>query len=157
VEANVTTQLASNKDFLAGLLFLFIGGIGLYAALSYPFGTFVNMGPGFFPRILSVILIAFGIVTTIRGLGSGQKVQGAWGWFPLALLTAALLLFGWLMEHLGLIPALVVLFFVSAYAGHEFKVKEVVVLTAIMCVFATAVFVWGLGLPYPLFALEFGE
>lgn len=148
-------QLADNKDFLSGLLFIFIGGIGFYIALSYPFGDVLRMGPGFFPRILSIILIAFGVVTMIRGVRSGQKVQGAWGWFPLALLTAALILFGWLMEHAGMIPALIVLFFVTAYAGHEFKVKEVLILTAIMCLFATAVFVWGLGLPYPLFA--FGE
>ena len=149
------TALSQNKDFLAGLLFIFIGGAALYVAFSYPFGTVLRMGPGFFPRILSLILIGFGVITLVRGLRTGQRVQGKWGWFPLALLTASLILFGWLMEHFGMIPALVALFFTSAYAGHEFKLKEVLVLTVIMCLFATAVFVWGLGLPYPL--LAFGK
>jgi hypothetical protein len=144
------TALSQNKDFLAGLLFIFIGGAALYVALSYPFGTVLRMGPGFFPRILSLILIGFGVITLVRGLRTGQRVQGKWGWFPLALLTASLILFGWLMEHFGMIPALVALFLTSAYAGHEFKLKEVLILTVVMCVFATAVFVWGLGLPYPL-------
>jgi hypothetical protein len=151
----MNAQMLENKDFLAGLLFVFIGGVGLYVGMSYSFGDFQRMGPGFFPRILSAVLIGFGVVTMARGLKSREKVQGKWGWLPLALLTAALIAFGWLMEHLGLIPALVALFFVSAYAGHEFRVKEVAILTVVMCIFATAVFVWGLGLPYSLFG--FGE
>jgi len=45
---------------------------------------------------------------------------------------------------------LVALFFIGAFAGHEFKWKEVTLLTIIMTIFAIAVFVMGLGLPYPL-------
>lgn len=147
----MSTQLTENKDFLAGLLFAFIGGVGLYVGMGYAFGSFERMGPGFFPRILSAVLIGFGIVTMARGLRSKAKVAGKWGWFPLILLTAALIAFGWLMEHAGMIPALVALFFLSAYAGHEFKLKEVTILTVVMSLLAAGVFVWGLGLPYSLF------
>jgi len=45
----------------------------------------------------------------------------------------------------------VAMFYISALAGHEFKVKEVTILTVVMCIFAWAVFVYGLGLPYQLF------
>jgi phosphoglycerol transferase MdoB-like AlkP superfamily enzyme len=145
------TPLQQNRDFLAGMLFLLIGGIGFYMALSYPFGTLEKMGPGYFPRVLSGVLIAFGIVTLVRGLKSGEKVQGSWGWLPLAMLTASLLAFGFLMEHVGLIPALVVMLFTSAYAGKEAKFLEILALTVIMCIAATAIFIWGLKLPYPLF------
>ena len=144
------TPLHQNRDFLAGMLFLLIGGIGFYVALSYPFGTLQKMGPGYFPRVLSVILIAFGLVTLVKGLRSGERVRGSWGWFPLLMLTIALLAFGFLMEHVGLIPALVVLFFTAAYAGKEAKFTEVLGLTVVMCIAATAIFIWGLKLPYPL-------
>ena len=150
------TRLASNRDFLAGLMFVAIGGGGFAVALSYPFGTVQQMGPGFFPRLLGVILVAFGLVTVVRGLRSGIPVEGGWGWFPLAMLSAALVAFGWLMERVGLVPALVVLLVVSARAGREFQWAEVLVLTAAMCLLAVAIFIWGLGLPYPLFAFEFG-
>jgi hypothetical protein len=146
------TPLRHNRDFLAGLLFLTIGGIGFYVALSYSFGTVTRMGPGYFPRVLSGILIAFGLVTMIRGLRSGARVAGGWGWFPLAMLTAALASFGFLMEHVGMIPALVVMFFSAAYAGKEARFIEVLALTAVMCLAATAIFIWGLKLPYALFA-----
>jgi Tripartite tricarboxylate transporter TctB family len=147
------TDLLQNRDFLAGLLFICIGAGSLFMALSYPFGDLQRMGPGFFPRVLGGILIVFGVVTLVRGLKSGEPVLGGWAWFPLAMLTAALVSFGWLMEHVGMLPALVVMFFVSAYAGREFRFLEVMILTVIMCVAATAIFVWGLKLPYELFAI----
>ena len=54
------------------------------------------------------------------------------------------------MDRLGFIPALISMFFVAAYAGHEFRWKEVIVLTLIMVLFAIGVFIYALGLPYPL-------
>jgi hypothetical protein len=58
--------------------------------------------------------------------------------------------FGWTMEHLGLIPALIAMFTLAAFGGHEFNWKEVLILTIVMSSFAVVVFVYLLGLPYPL-------
>ena len=149
--------LLENRDFLAGMLFVAFGAGGFFVALSYPFGSVQQMGPGFFPRALGVILTAFGAVTVIRGLRSGARVEGGWGWFPLAMLTVSIVAFGWLMEHVGMIPSLVVLVVASAYAGKEFRWGEVLVLSGVMSLIATVIFIWGLGLPYPLFAFEFGR
>jgi hypothetical protein len=151
------TPLLDNKDFLAGLLFFGIGAGAFITALSYPFGTLQSMGPGYFPRILSAVLMVFGVITLVRGLKSGDPVQGSWGWFPLLMLTLALASFGFLIEHVGMIPALVAMFFLAARAGPEFKFTEVLVLTVIMSIAATAIFVWGLKLPYPLFAMPGGH
>ncbi len=151
------TGLLENRDFLAGLMFAAIGAGGFWIALAYPFGNLQQMGPGFFPRALGVILMGFGAVTMIRGLRSGTRVEDGWGWFPLAMLTVAIVAFGWLMERVGLVPSLVVLVFASAYAGKEFRWGEVAILSVVMCAMAVAIFIWGLGLPYPLFAFEFGR
>ncbi len=151
------TGLLDNRDFLAGALFVAIGAGGFGIALAYPFGTLQQMGPGFFPRVLGVILVAFGIVTIVRGLRSGERVEGSWGWFPLAMLTVSIVAFGWLMERVGLVPSLAVLVVASAFAGREFRWREVVVLAGVLCLLAVAIFIWGLGLPYPLFAFEFGR
>lgn len=141
----------TNKDFWSGLLLLGFGVAGFYMALDYPFGSALRMGPGYFPRVLAGIMIAFGLFVMIRGIQSGEKVRGVWGWKPLAYITVSLVLFGWIMDRFGMIPALLVMFFVSALGGHEFKFKEVAILTVAMSVFAVAVFVYGLGLPYRLF------
>lgn len=152
----MNTKFHHNRDALAGLLFMALGAIGFVVALSYPFGSLEEMGPGFFPRVLGVILIGFGIVTLIKGLRSGEQVEGAWAWLPLLLLSVALIAFGWLMEHFGLLPALVFLIVTSALAGKEFRWKETAVLTVVLCLMALAIFVWGLGLPYSLFSFEPG-
>lgn len=151
------TALAANRDFLAGLLFLAIGAGGFALALSYPYGSVQQMGPGFFPRSLGVILAGFGVVTMIRGLRSGERVQGEWGWFPLAALSASMVAFGWLMEHVGLVPSVAVLTMTSAYAGREFRWGEAALLAVAMSLIAVAIFIWGLGLPYELFAFDFGR
>jgi len=147
----VKVNLQNNKDFLAGLLMIVIGGIAFYMALDYPFGSALRMGPGYFPRVLAGIFIAFGIYVGLRGLRTKEKVEGVWGWKALALITVAFAAFGWLMDRIGLIPSLVLLFFVSALAGHEFRLKEVIILATVMTLFAYGVFIYGLGLPYRLF------
>lgn len=141
----------TNKDFWAGLLLLGFGVTGFYMALDYPFGSALRMGPGYFPRVLAGIIIAFGLFVMIRGIRSGEKVKGVWGWKPLAFITVSLVLFGWIMDRFGLIPALVAMFFACTLGGHEFKFKEVAILTVAMSAFAVGVFVYGLGLPYRLF------
>ena len=143
-------ELRNNKDFLAGLLLLGIGAGGFFMALDYPFGSALRMGPGYFPRVLAGVLMAFGVFILVRSLLTAEKVKGRWGWKPLAFITVALVAFGWTMDKLGFIPALVVMFIVSALAGHEFRWKEVAILTVVMSVFAVSVFVYGLGLPYQL-------
>jgi hypothetical protein len=108
------------------------------------------MGPGDFPRVLATIIIIFGVITMLRGLRRPEPVKNVWGWRALAWITLSLAVFGWLMDRFGMIPALVAMFFFSAYAGQEFKWKEVTILTVVMTLFAIGVFIIGLGLPYPL-------
>jgi hypothetical protein len=54
------------------------------------------------------------------------------------------------MTHAGFIPAMVVLIVGSAAAGSEFRFLEVLLFAIGLTALAVAVFVYGLGLPYPL-------
>ena len=141
----------AGKDFLAGLLFALIGGGAVFVARGYAFGSAARMGPGYFPTVLGGILLLFGAFLIWRGVRRPEPVAGRWGWRPLALVTLAMLLFGFFVTRLGLIPALVVMFCVCAPAGREFRWKEVLVLAAVMNLFAVALFVYFLKLPYRLF------
>jgi len=145
-------DLRNNKDFLAGLLFVAIGLAAVTVARDYPFGTAMRMGSGYFPTVLGGILVLLGAWVMGRGVRSGEKVKGEWGWKPLALIALAIVLFGFLMARLGLIPALVAVLFASAAAGREFRFKEVFVLTVVMSVFAVLVLLYVLKMPYPLVA-----
>jgi hypothetical protein len=141
-----------HRDVIAGTLFILIGWFALAHARGYPVGSAMRMGPGYFPVVLGALLILLGAWIGLRAFRSHDWQPIVWGWKPLAWITAAMLLFGFLMPRFGLIPALAVMFPVAAAAGRDFRWKEVLVLTAVMCAFAGGVFVFGLKLPYRLFA-----
>lgn len=138
------------KDFWAGVMLVGIGAGAMFISRGYRFGNALRMGSGFFPTILSGILIAFGICIIAVGLRSGEKIQGSLSLRALVMLPLSLVLFGLLMEKAGFIPALAVLVFGSAASGREFRFVEVLLLTAFLTVASAALFIWGLGLPYPL-------
>ena len=143
-------ELRNNKDFWAGLMLIGTGAAAMFIARDYRFGSALRMGPGFFPTILGGILIAFGISIMAVGLRSNVKIQGRLSLRALIMLPLSLVLFGKLMEHAGFIPAMAALVFVSAASGREFKVVEVLLLAVLLTGISMVVFVWGLGLPYPL-------
>jgi hypothetical protein len=143
-------ELWNNKDFWAGMLFLVTGAGAILVARGYPFGTTLRMGPGYFPSILGGILILFGVSVMAMGLRSNEKIQGGWPVRALLVLPLSLVLFGFLVDHLGFIAALVALIFGTAVAGREFRLLEVLLLAVVLTVLAVAVFVWGLGLPFSL-------
>jgi hypothetical protein len=142
--------LHNNKDFWAGLMLIVIGAMSVAIARDYSFGSTVRMGPGYFPTILGGLVVLFGVYVMISGLLSGKKIEAHCSPRALIVLPLSLLAFGLVMEHAGFLPALVVLIFASASAGREFKLVEVLLLTAILTGLSVAVFIWGLGLPYPL-------
>lgn len=72
------------------------------------------------------------------------------GTMPLVLISAACVVYGYLMKPLGLVLATLLLVFISAFGGHEFRWKEVSILFLILIVFSILVFVKGLTLPFPI-------
>jgi hypothetical protein len=77
--------------------------------------------------------------------------EATWSMRPVAGIAASMLVFGFVMPRLGLIPALVPMFFAAALGGREFRWREVLILTIVMTAFAVGVFVVLLKLPFPLF------
>jgi len=68
----------------------------------------------------------------------------------LTLILASSLAFAYLLKPLGLVLASAALIFISAFGGHEFKWKEVAILTVALVIFSVVVFVKGLTLPFPI-------
>jgi hypothetical protein len=140
-----------HRDVIAGALFVLIGWFALEHARVYPLGSAMRMGPGYFPTVLSVLLIVLGAWIGLRAVRARDWEPIGWGWKPLLWISAAMVLFGFLMPRFGLIPALVVMLPIAAAAGRDFRFAEVLALTAALSTFAAAVFVHALKLPYRLF------
>ena len=144
--------LLDNKDVWAGLFLIAVGVIAVVIARNYTFGTALRMGPGFFPTVLGGFLILSGLYILASGLRSGETLAGSWSLRALIVLPLALALFGVLIDRAGFIPAMLVLIFGSGLAGTDFRLIELLVFSVLLTALCAIVFVWALGLPYPLIA-----
>jgi hypothetical protein len=143
-------KLPDSKDFWSGVMLIAIGAVAVFMARDYPFGTALRMGAGFFPVVLGVVLVLFGLYFAARGLRGSAKIEGSWSPRALIVLPLAFVLFGILMEHAGFVPAMLVLIVGSAAAGTEFRLGEVLAVSVLLTAMCVALFIWALGLPYPL-------
>ena len=147
------SNLFGSKDFWAGVMLMALGVLTVAIARTYPMGTVLRMGAGFFPTVLGWILVVFGAVLVIKGLRSTDRIDRNWSPRALVLIPVTLVLFGLLIERIGFVPSLFVLIVGSATASSEFRLLEAVSVGAVLTALSVAVFIWGLGLPYPLLVL----
>jgi hypothetical protein len=143
------TMRTSLKDLLAGLIFMGFGLAFGYASLNYDIGTAFRMGPGYFPLVLSGIMVLLGAVILLQSFASGLDEQPVGGvpWLGLVLIMGALVFFGMTVRGLGLAPALFVTAFMSAISSRHTGVVGALAIAAFLTVVSMLIFVWGLGLP----------
>jgi hypothetical protein len=153
----VTVHINNPKDFWTGAIFIAIGGAAMVLGRDYPFGSSLNMGPGYFPTVLGALLTLVGLATTLRGLLRPGTAVGALAWRIILLILTATVLFGVLLRGAGLIVAVAVLVMVGAYASRYFRWGPAVSLAAGMSTFCVLVFVKALGLPIPILGPWLGQ
>jgi len=148
----VKLSIKSQEDFWAGLMFIGFGLAAIIVARDYPMGSAMRMGPGYFPTWLGAILMVIGaIITAISLRVQGGKLSG-FAWRPMIALFAAFLAYGMMMDSsLGFIPSIAVVVIVSSLAIRDFRPVELAILTGVLVLGTTALFLWGLELPYPKF------
>jgi hypothetical protein len=140
-----------SQDAALGSLFVVVGLAALLIALGYPFGTADRMGPGYFPVIISTLLGLTGIAILMRaGLASSESIRPA-RWMPLVIVPCAVILFGLLVEQLGLFLAVLMLSVGAATASISFRLSwKATAGAAAFSVVCAVVFVKLLGLPIPI-------
>jgi hypothetical protein len=144
-------RIRGEKDLGIGAIYLALGLVGFIVARNYSFGTAGRMGPGYFPTIISALLILFGLVTIAKGFVRNGERIGTINWKGLTLVTLSVCAFGFLLETAGLAVALTALILISAAGSERFRLetKPLIGLVALN-IFCLAVFVGGLGLPLPI-------
>jgi putative tricarboxylic transport membrane protein len=143
-------RIRAPKDFWAGVMFGGFAVVAILAARGYSFGTAGKMGPGYFPLLLGGLLGVLAAVLIGRSVVVDGESLPRFHVLPLAVIATAVCLFGLFIEPLGLIVALTVLTLLSAWAGPQFRLSEVLALTVALIVFSVGVFVYALGLPIPI-------
>ena len=104
----------NKADFTAGLLFILFGLIFGLKGLGLEMGTTLRMGPGYFPMVLAVLLVALGVAIVISAFGSVGEAVGSYAWRGMVFILAAPVFFGLTVRGLGFVPSI---FFTTLIAG----------------------------------------
>jgi hypothetical protein len=137
-----------SRDVAAGVPTILFGIAGLWLSRGYPLGTLTDMGPGFLPVTVSLLLIATGV-----GISLGRRERGGeerLAWRAMLFVFAAMIAFGLSIERLGLVVAAACTTIICAYATPEARWREAIPLGIGFAIFAVLVFVYGLGQPVPV-------
>lgn len=144
------------RDFWAGILFIALGIFAIAVGSGYSLGTAARMGPGYFPRILGIMLIALGAIITASGVRVKGEAIPRWNWRATWVVLGSVVLFGYFVEKIGIAIGTVLLIVAASYASHEFRPRESVIAGLLLAALAVGVFVKGLGLQLPVWP-QFGH
>ncbi len=139
------TNLACGGFFIAAGLFFGVQSLGL------EIGTAFRMGPGYFPLVLSGLLIVLGLVVIVQALRTAGEPLGPIAWRGLLLILPAPIVFGLTVRGLGFVPAIFLAALIASFASVRMTATRAVLLSAVLTAFAVAVFSFGLGLPFVRF------
>ena len=150
-------RMLRRKNVLAGLMFIVIAAIGLWASRNYPVGTALRMSTGYVPRLLCWLLMGLGAVVLVQGLLETHRPEprrepspqdGVIAQLrPVVLVTVGLVAFALALEPLGLVLAILVLVVIASFATRELKLWETLAAAAGLSVLTWVIFILGLGLP----------
>ena len=141
----------NRKDLAAGLIFAAIGAFfGIDALRNLRIGTALQMGPGYFPLVLSGVMLLLAAIIVGKGLTVAPAPFGDWPWRGVLLVIGAPLVFFFTIIGAGLVPTIFVVALMTAFASRRTKPLFALALAAGLTVFCVAVFVYGVKLPLTL-------
>jgi hypothetical protein len=157
IKHRANRMTVNRKDVAAGAFFIAVGLLyGTIAWTSLPIGEALNMGPGYFPLVLSGLLASLGAATLVRGLWIGNNTPfGVVPWRGIVMLSLATLSFATLLRQLGLLPSVFVASTIASLSSPQIKITSAAFVSLMIAIFCVAVFVYGISLPLPIFGSWF--
>ena len=140
--------IKDERRFWAGILFVAFGALTLVQVPGYALGSPTRMGPGYFPMLVAVVLVALGAMSAWQGIRDGPPAKiGSWPLMPSLFVTLGILTFAALIDRAGLVASVVCLVVLSCYQRILRKPVEVFLIAAAVVVLTAAVFIYAVGLP----------
>lgn len=149
-----TTQTEQNKALRAvsGGVLLVAGLVMLFFAWGYPTGSLNQMGPGFIPQTIGILMSCLAVAIIIIDLRAPELEEGGvMHWRALVFVSAAIIIFAVLVDVAGLVPSMFLAVSVSMFADDQARPLSVLIYTVIATFLGWLLFLVGLELPIPAF------
>jgi hypothetical protein len=138
------------QDVLFGLFLIAVAGIALAATRNLSGGNAADMGPGYMPRAIAIMLLGFGLWFSIRGIRRPFVGIAPVRLQPLLAITASVAVFALTASRLGLALSSFAAILIASLATREARPVESVVFALALSTAAVLLFVKVLGLPVPI-------
>jgi Tripartite tricarboxylate transporter TctB family len=140
-----------HRDVILGALLAAFGLTAAIIAARYPYGSAREMGPGFIPYWLGLVIASLGVLIAGCGLLVRQPEPMARpAGLVLLLIPGAILLFGIAIDRLGLLLTAWIASFAVAMAWPDIRRREAAIAATVLAVAMTLIFVYALRVPMPV-------
>jgi putative tricarboxylic transport membrane protein len=162
--------IKSPFDLAGGLFLIGLAAVGLAGGFNLPTGTLSGIGSGFMPRVVSILVAAFGVLLIVHALLFEGVTLEKWHLRGPVFVLGAVLLFALVIRgstlnfggvfgipvlatvripQLGLIVAGPLAVIVSAFAARDTRPHEIVPFAVVMTLLSGILFKELLNLPIP--------
>ena len=142
------------RDLASGLLLIAAGlFVAIHAMTNLELGTMARMGPGYFPMVLGWLLTALGVVIALLSLRGAivDALAPRLAFRPLLAVFCSLLIFSFLIEPFGLVPATMALTAIAVFAERKPPLRRSVLLAIGLSFVAWLIFTVALQMTLPAF------
>lgn len=145
-------KIRDQISFAAGVMYLVIAAAFAVGARDLQIGTAGSMGPGYFPLVVSSLLGLVGLIVLVTSLHSSAAPTCFRRWYAskLTLILGAVVVFALLLTRAGLVLSIFALVLIASFASDEFDWRVALLNAAVLAAMGVAIFVYGLGLFFPL-------
>lgn len=145
----------AGKAAFAGLFFIVIGGGAFFWSQAYTIGTATQMGPGYFPALVGLLLGVLGLSMFLNALRhrltivafSRREIESA------GLIVASIVAFGLLIDTIGLIGATLAAVLLACARRLRTHPIEVLLTYCGLTAFCVLIFICFFDMPIPLVRL----
>jgi putative tricarboxylic transport membrane protein len=147
----VTRIKIDPADAAAGAILIAVGIFFAAAGKDLSLGTVSSMGTGYFPRAISIFVMAIGGLLVVRSFFSPPTALEWQGLFPIVFVSLSLIVFAVSVERFGLIIAVTASVLVARLPLLRERPIESLVLAAGLAAGTSILFPYLLGLPMQVF------
>ena len=139
------------ENAVCGAFLILCGIIFGYEALQVDLGSWLRIGPGGMPLVLSGLLVLLGVIILIGAMRVEGEPVGKIAWRGMFFILLAPIIFGLTIRGLGFVGAVFLTALFASFTSYRVTWKMALALAVSLSIFATLVFSFGLGLPYERF------